>query len=70
MLMSILCIKLLYINQNQLYAVSRTQQDRQEEPSVKTLRYPLSAEYWRHCMFSGGTQRPLFASIPENISLP
>ena len=27
------------------------------EPSVKTHRSPLSAEFWRHCVLSGGTQR-------------
>ena len=41
----------------QLQAVSRTQQDRQREPSVKTLPFPLSAEFWRHCVSSGGNQR-------------
>ena len=45
------------IKSNQLYAVSRTQQDRQREPSVKTLRSPLSAEFWRHCVLNGRTQR-------------
>ena len=43
--------------QCQLHAVSRTQQGRQREPSVKTLRSPLSAEFWRHCVLSGRTQR-------------
>ena len=42
---------------NQIHAVSRTQQGRQREPSVKTLRPPLSAEFWRHCVLSGRTQR-------------
>ena len=42
---------------NQLHAVSRTQQGRQREPIVKTLRSPLSAEFWRHCMLSDRTQR-------------
>ena len=42
---------------NQLHAVSRTQQVRQREPSIKTLRSPLSAEFWRHCVLSGRTQR-------------
>ena len=32
-------------------------QGRQREPSVKTLRSPLSAEFCRHCVFSGRTQR-------------
>ena len=34
---------------------SRTQQSKQREPSVKTLR-SFSAEFWRHCVLSGGTQ--------------
>ena len=39
-------------------AVSCTQQSRQREPSVTTPhRSPLSAEFWRHCVLSGGTQR-------------
>ena len=42
---------------NQFHAVSRTQQGRQREPSVKTLRSPLSVEFRGHCVFSGGTQR-------------
>ena len=45
------------VNKNQLHAVSRTQQGRQREPSVETLRYPLSAEFWRHCVLSDRTQR-------------
>ena len=42
---------------NHLHAVSRIQQGRQREPSVKTLHSQLSAEFWRHCLLSGGTQR-------------
>ena len=42
---------------NQLHAVSRTVQGRQGEPSVKTLRFPLSAEFWKHCVLNGRTQR-------------
>ena len=42
---------------NQLHAVSRTQEGRQREPNVKTLLSPLSAEFWRHCVLSGRTQR-------------
>ena len=37
--------------------MSRTQQGRQREPSVKTLRSSLSTEFWRHFVLSGGTQR-------------
>ena len=50
-------IYLLKIKSNRLHAVSRTQQGRQGEPSVKTLRFSLSAKFWKHCVLSGGTQR-------------
>ena len=49
--------KIYYKIKNQLHAVSRTQRGRQREPSAKTLRSPLSAKFWRHCVLSGGTQR-------------
>ena len=39
----------------QLHAVSHTQKCRQKELTNKTLRSPLSAEFWRHCVFSGRT---------------
>ena len=32
-------------------------QGKQREPSVKTLRLPLSAEFWRHCVLRGRTER-------------
>ena len=41
----------IHMNQNQLHAVSRT------ELTVKTFRSPFSAELWRHCVLSGGSQR-------------
>ena len=41
----------------QLHAVCRTLQGRQREPSVKTFRSPLSAEFCRHCVLSGRTKR-------------
>ena len=41
----------------QLHAVSRTQQCTQREVSIKILRSPLSAEFWRHCSFSGRSER-------------
>ena len=47
------------LKKKQLHAVSRTQQGRQREPSVKTLRSQLSAEF---CVLSGRTQRPRFIS--------
>ena len=44
-----------------VHAVSRvTQESRQREPSVKTLRSPLTADFWRHCVLSGGAQRRAF----------
>ena len=33
------------------------QQGRQTQPSANTLRSPLSAKFWRHCILGGGTQR-------------
>ena len=51
------CIYLLIIF---FHAVSRYLQGRQREPSVKTLRSPLSAEFWRHCVLSGRTQRRMY----------
>ena len=41
---------------NLLHVVSRTLQGRHREPSVKIIRSPLSAEFWRHCVLSGITQ--------------
>ena len=49
--------KKIKLKLNNLDAVLRTQQGRKREPSVKTLRSPLSVEFWRHCVLSGGTQR-------------
>ena len=46
-----------------LRAVSHTQQGRQRDSSVKTHRSPLSAEFWRHCVLSGGTQRQKISNI-------
>ena len=37
-----------FIKLNQFHFVSRTQQVRQRELSVKTLRSRLSAEFWTH----------------------
>ena len=42
---------------NQLHAVSRTQHGRQREPSVNTLRFLFSAEFWRYCVCAAGAQR-------------
>ena len=50
---------------NHLHAVSRIQQSNQRKPGVKTLRSPLSAEFWRHCLLSGGTQR---RDLPQHQS--
>ena len=44
-------------NLYQLHAVPRKQQGRQWEPNVKIVVCTLfSAEFWRHCELSGGTQ--------------
>ena len=57
-----------FCKKNQLHAVSRTQQGKQREPSVKTLRSPLSAEFWRQCVLSGRNQcRILPRHLNENI---
>ena len=45
------------INFYQFHAVSHIQQGRQREPSIKTLRSPLSAEFQRHCVLSSRIQR-------------
>ena len=47
----------LFFTASAVHAVYRTQQGRQREPSVKTLRSPLSTKFWRHCVLSGRTQR-------------
>ena len=41
------------ISADTAYAVSRTRQDKQRKPSVKTLRTPRFAEFWRHCVLGG-----------------
>ena len=43
-------VKKIKLNLNQLHAVSRTQQGRQRNLSVKTLRSLLFAELRRHCV--------------------
>ena len=47
------------------HAVSRTQQGRQKQPIVKTLRSSFSAEFWRRCVLNGGTQRHI---LPQHQS--
>ena len=43
----------------------------EREPNVKTLRSPLSAEFWRHCVLNGGTQRRTNEELNiVNISFP
>ena len=58
-----------FIKNNQRHAVSRTQQGRQREPSVKTLRSPFMEAL--HVEWQKST--PRFASTPErrneNINL-
>ena len=53
-----------YLSFYQLHAVSCALLGRQREPSVKTLHSPFSAEFWRHCVLSGRTQRRA-SSTPE-----
>ena len=50
---------------NQLHAVSRTQQVRQTEPTVKTLRSSHSDVFMRHCVLGSGTQR---CALPRHQS--
>ena len=60
------------IQLNQLHAVSRTQQYRPREPSVKTLLSKLSAEFIAALRVECRTQRLAFALVPrrrnENIN--
>ena len=56
-------ITLFYLHQ--LQALSRIQQGRQRKPSVETLRSPLSTEFWRRCVLIVGSQRRIFALMPE-----
>ena len=60
----IILFEIVYLNITFMYniifrmqSVSRTLQGKQRESSVKTLRSPLSAEFWRHYVLSGRTQR-------------
>ena len=55
----------LYFFLNQ--AVSRTQQGRRREPSVRHSVSPLSAEFCRHCV-KWQNATPRFASTPERIN--
>ena len=41
------------------------QQRNKRKPNVKTLRSPLTAEFWRHCVLNGGTLR---RALPLNQS--
>ena len=50
-----------------LHAVSRSQQCRQKEPSVKTFCSSFSAEFWRHCVLSSGTQLALTSHQSEEM---
>ena len=50
---------------------------RYSKPSVKTLRYPFSAELWRHCKLSGGgrvgiepTTCRVYSFVPLRCNLP
>ena len=48
-----------------LFICSVSQQGREREPSVKTIRSPFSSEYRRHCVLSGGGKNKIF-----NIQFP
>ena len=50
---------------NQLHAVSSAQQGKQKDSSVKTLRSPLSAEFWRHLRVKWLNLTLPFASTPK-----
>ena len=64
----IYCARNLFVLHSYIFlSASRTEQGMQREPSVKTLRSPLSAEFCRHCMISGGTQRRAFARHQSEI---
>ena len=54
-----------FINKNQLHAVSRTQQGRQREPSIKTLHSPLSAEFLEVLRVEWRNSTLRFVSTPE-----
>ena len=57
-MISISILHIEYFKLNQFHAVSHKQQEgRQREPNVKTLRFSLSAKFWKHCVLSGGSQR-------------
>ena len=53
-------IMLIYYLKNKI-----NQQGRQRELSAKTLRFSLSAEFWKHWELSGRTQR---CALPRHQS--
>ena len=55
--LSDVCLSNGEIKLNQLHAVSRTQQGRQREHNVKTLRSPLSTEFWMRVEWQNSTPR-------------
>ena len=49
----------IFLNSFLMYAarcISHTA-GKDKKTSIKTLRCPLTAEFWRHCVLSAGTQR-------------
>ena len=46
-------------------AFSRIKQGRQREPNIKALSFPVFAQYSRHCVSGGGTQRWALALVPD-----
>ena len=58
-----------YFKKKLLHAVFRTQQGRQREPNLKTIRSPLSAEFWPHCVLSSETHpRGTSRALPRHQS--
>ena len=51
-----------------LSKINKSAFSRQRKLSVKTLRYPLFAEFWSNCVLSGRSQTPRFIPIPEWIN--
>ena len=52
---------------DQFHAVNRMLQSRQREHNVEILCSPLSSEFSRRCVLSGGTQRRVFIMVPERV---
>ena len=53
---------------HQLHAVFRTQSGRQREPSIKTHRSPLSAEFWRIACWVAELNAALYLDTTERAN--